>query len=106
MCMTSFSSPLYPRCTQTNLVLSFQHSVILFIMSETPIGQMRIYELRMKLKELGLSPSGTKGDLIARLSQHLEEMKKKQQETNEKQEETKVENAKEDSREYQADITT
>ena len=67
---------------------------------------MRIYELRMKLKELGLSPSGTKGDLIARLSQHLEEMKKQQQETNEKQEETKVESAKEDSREYQADITT
>ena len=44
--------------------------------------------------------------MIARLSQHLEEMKKQQQETNEKQEETKVENAKEDSREYQADITT
>ena len=39
-------------------------------MSETPIGKMRIYELRMKLKELGLSSSGTKGDLISRLSQY------------------------------------
>ena len=67
-------------------------------MSETPIGQMRIYELRMKLKELGLSPSGTKGDLITRLTQHLEEMKKSQQDNKEKQEETLVENVKEESR--------
>ena len=52
----------------------------------------------MKLKELGLSPSGTKGDLITRLTQHLEEMKKNQHDNKEKQEETHVENVKEESR--------
>ena len=46
-------------------------------MSEVPIEKMRIYELRNKLKEKGLSGSGTKSELIARLteyySQHKEE---------------------------------
>ena len=46
-------------------------------MSEVPIEKMRIYELRNKLKEKGLSGSGTKSELIDRLteyySQHKEE---------------------------------
>ena len=46
-------------------------------MSEVPIDKMRIYELRNKLKENGLSGSGTKSELIARLtgfySQHKQE---------------------------------
>ena len=51
-------------------------------MSEVPIEKMRIYELRNKLKEKGLSGSGTKSELIARLteyySQHKEESQSKE----------------------------
>lgn len=39
-------------------------------MSEVPIEKMRIYELRNKLKEKGLSGSGTKSELIARLTEY------------------------------------
>ena len=42
-------------------------------MSESSIHQMRIFELRNKLKEVGLSSSGTKAELISRLSQYYEE---------------------------------
>ena len=38
-------------------------------MSDVAISQMRIFELRSKLKEKGLSSSGTKAELIARLTQ-------------------------------------
>lgn len=36
---------------------------------------MRIFELRSQLKDYGLSSSGTKQDLIARLTKYLEEHK-------------------------------
>lgn len=44
-------------------------------MSIPAISQMRIFELRSQLKDYGLSSSGTKQDLIARLTQYLEEHK-------------------------------
>ena len=48
-------------------------------MSDTSIQQMRIYELRNKLKDVGLSGSGTKAELIARLTQYYEENNKKEE---------------------------
>lgn len=42
-------------------------------MSTPAISQMRIFELRSQLKDYGLSSSGTKQDLIARLTKYLEE---------------------------------
>lgn len=65
-------------------------------MSETPIGQMRIYELRMKLKELGLSSSGTKGDLISRLSPYYSAKSEEMSVKEEKKEEV-TENAAQDA---------
>lgn len=44
-------------------------------MSTPAISQMRIFELRSQLKDYGLSSSGTKQDLIARLTKYLEEHK-------------------------------
>ena len=41
-------------------------------MSTPAISQMRIFELRSQLKDYGLSSSGTKQDLIARLTKYLE----------------------------------
>ena len=70
------------------------------LMSETPIGQMRIYELRMKLKELGLSSSGTKGDLISRLSQYYSA---KSEETSVKGEKKENASAKEEKKEEATD---
>lgn len=48
-------------------------------MSDTSIQQMRIFELRNKLKDVGLSGSGTKAELIARLTQYYEENEKKEE---------------------------
>ena len=42
-------------------------------MSDVAISQMRIFELRSKLKDKGLSSSGTKAELIARLTQYYAE---------------------------------
>ena len=44
-------------------------------MSTPAISQMRIFELRSQLKDYGLSSSGTKQDLIARLTKYLKEHK-------------------------------
>lgn len=49
------------------------------IMSESSVHQMRIFELRNKLKEVGLSSSGTKAELISRLSQYYEDQKKQEE---------------------------
>ena len=38
-------------------------------MSDSDLSQLRVFALRNKLKEAGLSSSGTKQDLIARLSE-------------------------------------
>ena len=48
-------------------------------MSESSIHQMRIFELRNKLKEVGLSSSGTKAELISRLSQYYDEHTEKKE---------------------------
>ena len=46
-------------------------------MSDLAIEKMRIYELRNKLKEIGLSGSGTKAELITRLTEYYAEQKEK-----------------------------
>lgn len=46
-------------------------------MSDHAIEKMRIYELRNKLKEIGLSGSGTKAELITRLTEYYAEQKEK-----------------------------
>lgn len=51
-------------------------------MSESSVYQMRIFELRNKLKEVGLPSSGTKTELISRLSQYYQEQNKKNEATN------------------------
>ena len=52
-------------------------------MSESSIHQMRIFELRNKLKEVGLSSSGTKAELISRLSQYYDEHTEKKEDEKE-----------------------
>ena len=46
-------------------------------MSDLAIEKMRIYELRNTLKEIGLSGSGTKAELITRLTEYYAEQKEK-----------------------------
>ena len=55
----------------------FKFFLIFFgVMSENSIHQMRIFELRNKLKEVGLPSSGTKAELIARLTEYYENNKR------------------------------
>lgn len=56
-------------------------------MSESSVYQMRIFELRNKLKEVGLPSSGTKTELISRLSQYYKEQSEKTEVKNKEKDE-------------------